>query len=212
MMPSGAYDDQSYQVTFTSTENCSPPSTAVAIFKGVTLRLPANDSYDSDTTGIVLEWKPSQYFDTYHLQVSTDSTLSSLLIDTTITPSQFTLPTLQSHVSYYWRVSGNNVEGESRWSPVWRFTTEADPAGVAIQTSSDITFTCTPNPASNMLNITLPAPARVVLYDLHGNIVRSVTTSEPTLRIETGDIASGTYIVGVTTPSMHGSQLIQILH
>lgn len=206
------YRSGNASINYTLSEWCSAPMTAQMIYRGVTLAAPLNNSMSPDTENVALHWQQSQYFDTYELRVSSDSTFSTHLVDTTVTPSQFTIPILESKTTYYWCVRGLNSEGQSRWSPVWHFTTSRDPAGVEVLASSELAFSCTPNPATNILNITLPAPSRVVLYDLRGNVVRSIATSEPSVTIETRDIASGMYIVGVTTSGMHGSQLVQIQH
>ncbi|MBS1904075.1 MAG: T9SS type A sorting domain-containing protein [Bacteroidetes bacterium] len=188
------------------------PSSAVSALRfRPNPRYPTSDSLLMVTGPVDFRWDSMWSITSYHIQIATDSSFASVMFDdTSVTPvTTFTFPI---HVPVvYWRVAGLNSEGQSRWSQTWRIRME-DQGTVLIGDRPNASFTCTPNPASNALHLTLPAPARVVLYDLRGNVVRSIATSEPSVTIETRDLASGMYIVGVTTSGMHGSQLVQIQH
>ena len=60
----------------------------------------------------------------YHLQVSKDSSFTSIdYDDSTITANSKRGGPLASNTVYYWRVSGLNLAGTSLWSTTWHFTT-----------------------------------------------------------------------------------------
>ncbi|MFZ5857155.1 MAG: glycoside hydrolase domain-containing protein [Chloroflexota bacterium] len=82
-----------------------------------------------------LTWRASTVpagttFSHYQIQIATDSTFASPLLDTTVSalsPAEFTLTdTLAVNTKYYWRVRAFNTKGEySAWSVVWYFRMSA---------------------------------------------------------------------------------------
>jgi hypothetical protein len=172
---------------------------------------PKIDTFFTNPGPVVLKWHPLKFMTGYIIQYAFDSAAFGNKQIATLGDTEISISNLDAATEYFWHVAGTNSEGQSRWSEAWHFWAY-DPASVDEKHESPTTFTCTPNPATNVLNITLPAPARVVLYDLRGNIVRSITASEPSLRIETKDIASGTYIVGVFANGTRQSQIVSIVH
>jgi hypothetical protein len=60
----------------------------------------------------------------YTIQVSKNSTFTSLVVTKTVVPSTFTpLANLPANVLLYWRVRANGLNGPSSWSaPTWSFT------------------------------------------------------------------------------------------
>ena len=82
-----------------------------------------------------LTWRASTIpagttFSHYQIQIATDSTFASPLLDTTVgtlSPAEFTLTDpLAVNTKYYWRVRAFNTNGEySAWSVVWYFRTSA---------------------------------------------------------------------------------------
>ncbi len=78
----------------------------------------------------VFDWNDQPGVDSYRLQVSTDTTFSTIAIDTVILiVSQFTTPVgrLNNNTLYYWRVNATNAGGTSSWSAIWNFTTIISP-------------------------------------------------------------------------------------
>ncbi len=71
-------------------------------------------------------WNSVNYASSYHLQVSTASNFSNLIInenlsDTTFTPSI----ALNSNTQYFWRVQATNPNlAPGEWSQIWNFVTE----------------------------------------------------------------------------------------
>ncbi len=70
-------------------------------------------------------WSASTGVDFYHVQVSTDSTFSSVFQtnDSSLTTTVKAIGPLAHNVKYYWRVNARNAGGTSAWSVRWGFTT-----------------------------------------------------------------------------------------
>jgi hypothetical protein len=76
-----------------------------------------------------LTWDLAPRASTYHLQVATVSSFSTLLVNDTLGPIlpavpfvNITLDTLANNTTYYWRVRSSNSAGASAWSEVRQFT------------------------------------------------------------------------------------------
>jgi hypothetical protein len=67
-----------------------------------------------------LDWNDVPGATNYTIQVSTSSTFTTALVNTTVTPSTFAPATaLPSGYVIYWRVRTNGTNGPSDWSPVF---------------------------------------------------------------------------------------------
>lgn len=86
---------------------------------------PANGSIDSAMLGVFL-WNSSNGATSYKIQISSDTSFTSILADETITSTSYTYSgTLQLASIYYWRVKGLNSNGEGNYSARWSFRTPA---------------------------------------------------------------------------------------
>ncbi|MDR3627190.1 MAG: T9SS type A sorting domain-containing protein, partial [Ignavibacteriaceae bacterium] len=82
---------------------------------------------------VKIKWFTSSGADSYKLQISSDSTFTSVIIDTTgITDTSISITGLSNLTTYYWRVNATNVEGTSPWSNIWSFRTLGNPTRPAI--------------------------------------------------------------------------------
>ncbi len=100
---------------FTTTATVTVPSAPVLV-------APAQNA-----TGVapspILSWNASAGAATYRLQVATDSTFTTLVLnDSTVTSTSF-VATLGNNTLYFWRVNAKNTAGTSAYSTVFRFTT-----------------------------------------------------------------------------------------
>jgi hypothetical protein len=88
-----------------------------------TLLKPAN--YAVDVPYITtLEWKSDSSATSYHLQLSKDIAFSNIQFNDSTILSPAKQITLSSGMIYYWRVSTKNLNGKSKWSSSWKFTTK----------------------------------------------------------------------------------------
>ena len=94
------------------------------------------------TTNLILSWNASSGANSYALQVSTDSSFSSFVVDElSITSTSYTLSGLAEFTLYYWRVRAIKFISPpeiyaSGWSNVWKFTTGEGTAPVPPTLSS----------------------------------------------------------------------------
>ena len=86
-----------------------------------------SDGANIDGVGITLDWSDSADFAsvTYCLEVSTDKDFSTLLIsEEGIVDSTYTVDSLPSEETYYWRVKSVDIAGnESQWGTIESFST-----------------------------------------------------------------------------------------
>jgi hypothetical protein len=90
--------------------------------------IPVLTSPVTSSTGVItnptFSWNTANFASTYQLQVSTSTTfLSTVLDQSNITGTSYTLNGLLPNTTYYWRVRSNNYVGTSGWSNIWSFTT-----------------------------------------------------------------------------------------
>ncbi len=75
-----------------------------------------------------LRWNPTLGAATYQLQVSTEQSFASLIVDeSSLTGTSRQITDLENGTLYYWRVQARNSIGVSGFSPAWKFTTVAAP-------------------------------------------------------------------------------------
>ncbi|MCF7802568.1 MAG: fibronectin type III domain-containing protein [Candidatus Marinimicrobia bacterium] len=77
-------------------------------------------------TGLTLAWNSSVDAATYDLQIATDNSFAALQTNVTgLTSTSYTVTGLENSTTYYWRVRAGNSAGQSNWSEIATFTTEA---------------------------------------------------------------------------------------
>ncbi|MBI3005411.1 MAG: fibronectin type III domain-containing protein [Ignavibacteriales bacterium] len=87
------------------------------------LSSPENGAIDVPVNTSVL-WNPSDGASTYRVQISTDSTFTSVTIDQSdLSEQSYSTSGLSNSTRYFWRVNATNGGGTSDWSQVWNFTT-----------------------------------------------------------------------------------------
>ncbi len=146
-----------------------------------TLLSPPNGATNQPIT-LTLDWNDVFGANGYKLLISTDSLFNTTRLDTTIVPSQFTVPAgvLFGSSIYYWRVRAFNVGGFGPWSVTWRFTTQI----IGIEPISEIIpdkymlYNNFPNPFNPVTKIRLDIPTGssvtqtfLSVYDLLGREV-----------------------------------------
>jgi Tol biopolymer transport system component len=115
-IPNNDLDENPYTFSIQGQGTVAPPTAP-------TLSSPANGS-TSVLLNISLTWNSVITATSYQLQVSTDPSFASTLVNQTgLTTSTYNLTGLLNNTLYYWRVNASNAGGTSGWSEVWSFTT-----------------------------------------------------------------------------------------
>ena len=99
-------------------------TTAYQLTTAPTLVSPTNGSTEIQPSGVDLVWNPLDNVTGYRYQVSTDNTFATIYRSGTTANTTATCY-LNYGTTYYWRVQGYNASGNSVWSQVWSFETQA---------------------------------------------------------------------------------------
>ena len=100
-------------------------TTVVAPPAAPTLVSPTNGATGVSRTPL-LTWNASSGATSYRVQVSTNSSFSTTVVNQSVTATSYTVPSgsrLSATTKYYWRVNATNAGGTGAWSAVWSFTT-----------------------------------------------------------------------------------------
>lgn len=108
--------------TASPTTTTSPTPTSSGPLPAPTLLSPASDTRFSPGQVVTMDWSDVSGAGSYEIQVSGANDFSKLVVDQTVTPSQFATSTLSSS-NWYWRVRAKDASGNpGAWSTVLRFT------------------------------------------------------------------------------------------
>jgi len=105
-----------------------------------------NDNAVGISKDTTLTWDGVFNANSYRVQVSTDQTFASMIIDSTVRTASINVYGLMNNTKYYWRVNATNASGTSNWSDVWSFVTKIAPPLAPTLLS----------PIDNATNISLP--------------------------------------------------------
>jgi hypothetical protein len=158
------------------------------------LQSPATTSQATSITP-TLQWTHPCSSATFELQVATDAKFSNVIIDqSNISGLSQSINSgiLAASTTYYWRVRGTNVIGDSNWSSSFDFTTSA--AGLQNQT---ITFSALPSKILGDVPFTLTATGGA-----SGNAV-TFASSDTNVATIAGNTVT---IVGAGTTTITASQ------
>jgi len=157
----------------------------------------------------MISWNTSAQATSYQLQVSTDSTFSTTIVNrTNITDTSYPVSGLADNTRYYWRVSAANAGGVSAYSGSWIFTTSF---GVSL-TPKTLSFGNLPLGTSKSLASILRYGGRDTL------LVTNIVSMNPRFtldRIQLNAFAGKDESINVTfTPATTGqvSSLILVFH
>jgi chitinase len=140
--------------TWSFTTAAPPPPPAAP-----TLASPTNGATDISTNP-TLSWNASSGATSYSLQVSTNSSFSSTVVNQTgIATTSYAATGLASSTTCYWRVNATNAGGTSAYSTAWSFTTGAPITTIAFRSQST-------QLASNSASITIAKPSGAMQGDL----------------------------------------------
>lgn len=116
-------------------------TTIVAAPTTPVLASPLNGTTNQPTT-LTVNWNASTGATSYRLQVSTDSSFGSTVVDdSSLSGTSRQIGPLSNDTKYYWHVRAKNVGGISEWSTKWYFTTIELPSQVLLLSPpNDTTF------------------------------------------------------------------------
>lgn len=99
------------------------------------LSSPANAAVDI-TTNPLLSWDTASCADSYSIQVSSDSTFPSTVINQSgLAGTSYQASGLSVNTVYYWRANASNGAATGPWSETWSFTTISTPPDSAVLSS-----------------------------------------------------------------------------
>lgn len=100
---------------------------------------PAN-GLANQPTAVTFGWSSAQGATTYHLQVATSSSFSTMAVnDSTLSATSSQVSSLINNTTYYWRVRARNSYGWSPYSIAWSFSTTS-PASSTLSLHATIDF------------------------------------------------------------------------
>ena len=112
------------------------------------LLLPQNND-TIPSTNIEFKWEIPSNSNFCQLQISSESIFSSIVFASdSIYVSSYEVKGLTNHKDYYWRVKAFNKIGESEWSTVYAFKTDADAYPKAVRFLSDGDYIDVPHSSS----------------------------------------------------------------
>lgn len=93
-----------------------------------TLRTPA-DSTINLPTEVTMTWDTTAGATEYTIQVATDEEFEDMVFEgATDSDREHTISLLDYFTTYFWRIRGGDIEGQSDWSETWCYTTVIGPA------------------------------------------------------------------------------------
>ncbi len=162
-----------------------------------------------DTTGVelnaTLTWHPAAGATMYRVFVSTDSTLSTVIIDATVTDTLLTLSPLDAYTKYFWSVKAMSAIDSGKYSGTASFTTGNTILAVRNTEEVPNKFLLSqnyPNPfnPSTVIKYSIPGTGLVKLnvFNLLGRKVATLVNSEQSagtheVRFDAAGLSSGIY-------------------
>jgi transposase-like protein len=181
-------------------------TTIVAAPTAPTLVSPA-DGATGVSTSPTLTWNASGGATTYRLQLSTDSTFASFIVnDSTLADTSKQVGPLANNTRYFWRVSAKNAGGTSPFSAARRFTTAAPSSVERVGSEVPAAFALSqnyPNPFNPSTTIRLQIPdvscVRLMVYNVLGCEVATLVNEnlQPgsyEVKFDASGLPSGVYL------------------
>ncbi|MBI3787776.1 MAG: T9SS type A sorting domain-containing protein [Ignavibacteriales bacterium] len=116
--------------SYTSRDRLLQSIKTAVLATGVAPSAPIGTSPPTNIVGVstnpIIAWTPSSASSWYHLQIATDTSFASPVLDQSwIVANSFKPTGLSNNTLYYWRVAATNMIGTSDWSSPVMFTTIA---------------------------------------------------------------------------------------
>ena len=164
------------QVEYTGAGYASPVPLAA------TLASPAHNA-TNQAVSLTLRWHPAPAASTYDLQVSTDSTFATTVVNqTNIADTSYAVGPLTANVRHFWRVRGKNAAGNGAYSAFSAFTTNVgapahvSPANAATNVSVTVPLVWRPVSGATQYRLQVATTAGFT----GGTIVKDTTLADTT--------------------------------
>jgi transposase-like protein len=180
------------------------------------LQLPLNLAINVATSA-TLSWNSVGAATSYHLQVSTASTFTTLLVNLANVTATSSAVSLALNTTYFWRVSAVNSIGEGPFSEVRSFSTvrttdvERLSGEVPVQYFLSQNY---PNPFNPSTRVTFSLPSRssvrLSVYSIAGTEIAVLfqgvrSAGEYAARFDAAAFPSGTYVLRMTATPLDGN-------
>ncbi|EDP98059.1 choice-of-anchor J domain-containing protein [Kordia algicida OT-1] len=161
---------------------------------------PADDNMDGNPdNSVTFAWEaattgdPATAYDVYLGDSPTTLALLGTLGNTTVD-----ITGMEYDTEYFWQIVAKNVGGDAMNSPIWSFTTEADPLSVEEVNSND--FKYYPNPTKGIVQFesTLQIDKLEVINLFGQRVMRVDDNVLTTKQLDVSSLKAGTYIMIVT--------------
>jgi hypothetical protein len=176
-----------------------------------TLVNPPNNSGSVSLTPL-MDWNNAAFADSYMIQLARDSAFNSLIINQSVSLSQYQIGTsvLNYDSVYYWRVNATNSFGTSSWSATWNFRTitflpQAPTVFSPVNGSTNISLTpaLSWNSVVTALNYNLQVSTD---SNFTGTVVNQMNISATTYTVPSSTLSAGTtYYWRVSSNNLNGT-------
>ena len=169
-----SYDSTKNVLTFNTTNfgdfAFGVPQTVDSAYAPVPLA-PGDSAIVNGLASVKLVWGTRGIVQTYHLQVSTNPSFSSPVVDNPgLTSTFFVLSPVNNNSTYYWRLNNTNSAGTSNWSNVEYFNTASPFIKVLSPNGGEIFYLNSTYVIRWESNITDPVKIQL----MKGNIIASL--------------------------------------
>jgi hypothetical protein len=187
---------------------------------------PLNPQDEQDNVGTLTDfnWSEVDSVESYHLQVSTESSFSTLSFESTeLDSTSYTLTEpLEQNTQYYWRVRslGEVEQQHSEWSDVLSFTTGVRTSVEEVVPTEYALNQNFPNPFNPTTTITysLPQSGMVTLnvYDITGRFITTLVNGVKrvgthTVQFEGSSLSSGMYVYTLETDGFRQTRQMMLV-
>ncbi len=172
--------------------------TSSGLYKEITSAITPIIDYGKELNqnSISLRWKITPGITEYRIQISTDSTFRTLLVDQVISDTSYHANNLNFMTTYYWRISTVTDYWNEKFSPIQKIVI-ANPMNYKLYNNY-------PNPFNNETNIRIDVPysseIKLVLFNILGKRVKTIEKSfveagSYYYKLESNNLASGIYLL-----------------
>jgi hypothetical protein len=169
------------------------------------LTYPANEATGVQTAP-TLTWGTVANAATYRVQLSTNSTFSSTLVDdSTLMAGTKAITGLSATTVYYWRVNAKNTGGTSAWSTLFSFTTGIGAPVLTIPNNASTNVSISPTLAWSAVTGAVTYRVQLSTSSVFGTTVVDDSTLTATSKAVTGLSNSTTYYWRVNAKNAGGT-------